>query len=128
MHAANCNVLTMMQCVLCLRNKHNQRTMICPQIVCVDIEVEYFCDNIIYNSPTSVQYYVFLYLQCTKSSMELVWKYRRLSSIFYAEISIPFSISYHALSSGFNAAFNACVAVIYRGVFVCFDVFCYFRN
>ena len=43
----NCNLLTMMQYVHCLRNVHNQSTAICRQIICVDIEVEYFCDNII---------------------------------------------------------------------------------
>ena len=40
-------VLTMMQYVHCLRNVHNQSTAICRQIICIDIEVEYFCDNII---------------------------------------------------------------------------------
>ena len=40
----NCNVLTMMQYVLCLRNDHNQSTVICRRIICVD-EVQYFCDN-----------------------------------------------------------------------------------
>ena len=37
----------MMQYVHCLRNVHNQSTAICRQIICVDIEVEYFCDNIL---------------------------------------------------------------------------------
>ena len=27
---------------------------ICQQIICVEIEVEYFCDNIIYHNPTSM--------------------------------------------------------------------------
>ena len=43
----NCNVLTMMQYVHCLRNVLNQSTAICRQIICADIEVEYFCDNIL---------------------------------------------------------------------------------
>ena len=38
----------MMQCVHCLRNVHNQATALCRQIICVGIEVEYFCDNTIY--------------------------------------------------------------------------------
>ena len=37
----------MMQCVHCQRNKHNQSTAICLQIMRVDIELEYFCDSII---------------------------------------------------------------------------------
>ena len=37
----------MMQYVHCLRNVHNQNTAICRQIICVDNEVEYFCDNIL---------------------------------------------------------------------------------
>ena len=47
----NCNLLTMMQYVHCLRNVHNQSTAICRQILRVDIEVEYFCDNIIVTIP-----------------------------------------------------------------------------
>ena len=47
-NAANCNVLTMMQYVHCLRNINNQSTAICRQIIRLDIAVEYFCDNIIY--------------------------------------------------------------------------------
>ena len=53
-NTANCNVLTMIQYVLCLRNINNQRTTICRQIIRLDIEVEYFCDNNIYHHPTSV--------------------------------------------------------------------------
>ena len=37
----------MMQYVHCLRNVHNQSTAICRQIICVDIEVEYFYDKVI---------------------------------------------------------------------------------
>ena len=48
-NAANCNVLTMMQHVHCLPNINNQSTMICRQIIRLDIEVDYFCDNIIYH-------------------------------------------------------------------------------
>ena len=44
-NAANCNVLTIMQYIYCLRNINNQSTAIGRQIICVDIEVEYFCDN-----------------------------------------------------------------------------------
>ena len=54
----NCNVLTIMQYVHCLRNVLNQSTAICRQIVCVDIEVEYFRDNIIYHYPTSVRIFL----------------------------------------------------------------------
>ena len=32
-----------------LRNAHNQSTAICRQNIRVDIEVEYFCDIIIYH-------------------------------------------------------------------------------
>ena len=54
---ANCNVLTMMHYVHRLRNIHNQTTAISRQIIPVDIEDEYFCDNIICHYPTSV--YIF---------------------------------------------------------------------
>ena len=84
----NCNVLTMIQYVHCLRNVHNQSTAIYRQIIRVDNEVEYFCDNIIYHYPISVC--IFLEIQCTKSSMELVWKYERLSFIPFLKFSIPF--------------------------------------
>ena len=57
-NAANCNVITMMQYIHCLRNIHNQSTAIYQQILRLDIEVEYFCDNIIYHYPTFV--YIFL--------------------------------------------------------------------
>ena len=77
-----------MHYVHCLCNVHNQSTALCLQILCVDIEVEYFCDNIIYHYSTSVC--IFLWIQCTKSSMELVWKYGRLSSIPFLKSSIPF--------------------------------------
>ena len=43
-----------MQYVPCLRIINYQNTAICWQILPVDIEVEYFCDNIIYHYPTSV--------------------------------------------------------------------------
>ena len=78
----------MMQYVHCLRNINNQSTAICRQILSVDIEVEYFCDNIIYHHPTSEC--IFLQKQCTKSSMELVWKHGRLSSIPFFKSSTPF--------------------------------------
>ena len=45
---------TMMQFVRCLRNINNQNTAICRQVIRVDIEVEYFCDNIIYHHSTLV--------------------------------------------------------------------------
>ena len=53
-NAANCNALTMMQYVHCLRIINNQSTAICRQIIRLDIEVEYFYDNIIFHHPTSV--------------------------------------------------------------------------
>ena len=87
-NAANCNVLTLMQYVHCLRNINNQSTAIRRQIIPVDIEVEYFCDNIIYHHQTSVC--IFLYIQCKKSGMKLVWKYGRLSFILFLKSSIPF--------------------------------------
>ena len=37
-----------MQYEHCLRKVHNQSTALCRQIICVDIEVVYFCDNTIY--------------------------------------------------------------------------------
>ena len=49
---------TMMQCVHCLRSINNQSTAIWRQILPVDIEVEYFCDNIIYHHPTSVRIFL----------------------------------------------------------------------
>ena len=57
-NAANCKVLKMMQYVHCLRNINYQSTAICRQILPVDIEVEYFCDNIIYHHPTSVRIFL----------------------------------------------------------------------
>ena len=57
-NAANCNVLTKMKCVHCVRNKHNQSPAICRQIIRVDIEEEYICDNIIYHHPTSVNVFL----------------------------------------------------------------------
>ena len=50
----NCNVLTMMHYVHCFRNINNQSTAICRPIFSVDIEVEYFYDNIVYHHPTLV--------------------------------------------------------------------------
>ena len=72
----------MMEYVHFLRNINNQSTAICRQIIRVDIEVEYLCDNIIYHC-------MFLQIQCKKFSMELVWKYERLSSISFLKSSIP---------------------------------------
>ena len=88
-----------MECVHCLRNINNQSTAICRQVILVDIEVKYLCDDIIYHC-------IFLPIQCTKFSMQLVWKYVRMSfpfhawnlpfrsilasSIFHTEISAPF--------------------------------------
>ena len=45
-------------------------------------------DNVIYHHPTSVC--IFLLIQCTKSSMKLIWKYGRLSSNSFLKYSIPF--------------------------------------
>ena len=49
----SCNTYT-----ICAMNIHNQTTTICRPIIPVDIEVEYFCDNIICHYPTSL--YIFL--------------------------------------------------------------------
>ena len=80
----------MMQYVHCLRTINNQSTAICRQIIRVDIEVEYFCDNIIYQYHHRTAVCIFLYMQCTKSSVELVRKYGRLSSIPFLKSSVPF--------------------------------------
>ena len=53
----NCNVLTMIQYVHCLRNVHNQSTAICRQITCADIEVEYLCDNILSLPDIGIMYF-----------------------------------------------------------------------
>ena len=56
--AANCDVISMMQYVPHgLHKLRNQSTAICQQIICVNIEVEYFSDKIIYHYPPSV--YIF---------------------------------------------------------------------
>ena len=47
----------MMQYVHCLRNKNNQSTAICRQVLPVDIEVEYFSDNIYLPSPNIGVYF-----------------------------------------------------------------------
>ena len=120
----NCNVLTMMQYEHCLRNAPNQSTAICRQIICVDIEVEYFCDNIIYHYPTSIC--IFLLIQCTKSSMELVWKYGRLSSIPFLKSSIPFHsgifhIPYRNFRSiPFSIPFHTMPCPAYRSLLYCY--------
>ena len=81
----NCNLRTMMQYVHCLRNIHNQSTANCRQIICVDIEVEYFCNNVII---TTRHRYVFF---CKYNARNLVWNwYGRLSSIPFLKSSIPF--------------------------------------
>ena len=98
----------MMQYVYCLCNVHYQSTAICRKIICVDIELEYFCGNIIIT--TRRRYVFFCEYNAQNSSMELVWKYGRLSSIPFLKSSIPFhsgifhipyrnfrSIPYHAL-------------------------------
>ena len=87
-NAATCNVFATMQYVRCLRNINNQITAIRRQKIQVDIKVEYFCGNFIYHHPTSVC--IFLQIQCTTSSIGLVWKYERLSSIQFLKSSIPF--------------------------------------
>ena len=103
-NAANCNVLNMIQCVHCLGNNHNQSTAICPEIMRVDIKVEYFCDNIVYHYPTSVLYMFF----CKCNARNLVWNWYGsmedclpflswnlpfhsilASSIFHTEIPVP---------------------------------------
>ena len=68
-NAVNCNALTMMQYVHCLRNLHNQTTSICQQIIRVNIEVEYLRDNIIYHYLTSVYFF------CKYNAQNLVWNW-----------------------------------------------------
>ena len=51
---ANGNVLIMTHCIHRLRNIHNLTTAISREITPVDIEDEYFCDNIICHYPASV--------------------------------------------------------------------------
>ena len=51
-NAANCSVGYLpyyytIRILHCLHNLHNQSTAICQQIIRVDIEVKYFCDNAI---------------------------------------------------------------------------------
>ena len=94
-----------MQYVRCLRYINNQSTAICRQIIGVDIEVEYFCDNIIYHHPTSASY-VFLQVQCSKSSMDLVWKYGRLSSIPFLKSSIHFILASSISKFPFHSIFH----------------------
>ena len=65
----NCNLFQMMQYIHCLRNVHNQSTAICQQIICKDIEVEYFCDNTII---TTRHRYVFF---CKYNAQNLVWNW-----------------------------------------------------
>ena len=55
-NVATCDVISMMQYVHCLHNLHNQSTAICKQIIRVNIEVEYFSENIIYFYPPSVYF------------------------------------------------------------------------
>ena len=69
----------------CLLTKHNQSTAICGQIIREDIEVEYFCDNIIYYYPTSVNVFLQIYYGIGVE----VWKivFHSILEIFH---SIPF--------------------------------------
>ena len=54
-NAANCDALIMMQYIHRLRNVHYQTTATNNrQLIPVDIEVEYLCDNIICHYTTSV--------------------------------------------------------------------------
>ena len=53
--------------------------------LCVDIEVKYFCDNIIYHYPTSVPVFF-----CNYNARNLVWKYGRLSSVPFLKSFISF--------------------------------------
>ena len=66
-NVANCNVLSMMQYVHCSRNLRNLSTAICPQKIRVNIEVEYFCDNIVYHYQTSAYFF------CKYNARNLVW-------------------------------------------------------
>ena len=54
----NCNVLAMMQYLHCSRNVRNQSAAICRLITCADIEVEYFCDNILSLPDIGVYFFV----------------------------------------------------------------------
>ena len=107
-NAANCNALTLMQYVHCLRNIHNWGTTVCRQIV----YVEHFYENIIYHYP-----HIFF---CKSPVRNLVWnwlewEYGRFSSIPFLKSSMPFhsgifhipyrnfrSIPYHALRRTFR--------------------------
>ena len=98
-----------MQYVHCLRSINNQSTAICRQILPVDIEVEYFCDNIIYHHPTSVIYFSVntMHKVLCEIGME-VWKivfhfileiFHSIlaSSIFHTKISVPFHSIFHSI-------------------------------
>ena len=50
----------------------NQSTAICRQKICINIEVKYFCDNIIYHYPTSVGLPVF-FCKCNAQNLEWNW-------------------------------------------------------
>ena len=82
------SILTMTRYKQHLRNENTQPncTAVCRQTIPVDIEVEYFCNNIIRHYSTSVN----IKKKCMKSRMELAWKYGRLSSIPFLKSSIPF--------------------------------------
>ena len=82
------------QCTVYTQSNSKYRDLSTNTVICIDIEVEYFCDNIIYHYPTSV----------------CIW-YGRLSSIpFHSGIfhipyrnfcSIPFhTMPCHALDLG----------------------------
>ena len=129
----NCNVLTMMQYVHCLRNVQNQSTAICRQIICVNIEVEYSVTILII---TTRHRYGFF---CKYNAQNLVWNWYGsmedclpfhswnlpfhsilASSIFHTEIFVPFhfpfhSIPYHALNALQNttlwSSFGLCLLV-----------------
>ena len=98
----------MMQYVHCLHNINNQSTAICRQIIRIDIAAKYSV-TILFITDRH-QYAFYCKYNAQKSSMELVWKYGRLSSIPFLKSSIPFhsgifhipyhnfrSIPYHAL-------------------------------
>ena len=111
-NAANCNVLTMMQYVHCLRNINNQSTAICRQIIRLDIAVKYFCDNITVFITTRYRYVFF----CKYNAQNLVWNWYGsmkdclpfhswnlsfhsilASFIFHTEVSVQFHFPFHSI-------------------------------
>ena len=93
-NAANCNVLTMMHYVHCLRNINNQSSSIYLQIIRIDIEVEYFCAILFITTRHRCAFF------CKYNAQNLVWNWLEVwkivfhsilaSSIFHTEIFVLF--------------------------------------